>query len=256
MIINPFANTNRSQESLDQALALSPLGAEFAHIPNPVTQFLARELALVWHDFTQRLLTIPIVQKIENGTITLEDYKILLINLRQQVVEGARWISRTASSMERNDLFPIRSALIRHAADEHRDYQMLEKMYVGLGGEREDILSRPRNIGTDALTGYIFHQASHPNPLNVLGAMFIIEGLGATKAEQWGQALKVTLKLEDKDILFMSYHSEHDADEHYNMLRYALTLPMIDQTVAMNIVKTAKVVGRLYCLQLEELDNY
>jgi hypothetical protein len=33
----------------------------------------------------------------------------------------------------------------------------------------------------------MFHEASRPNPFGLLGAMFIIEGLGSIKAAEWGR---------------------------------------------------------------------
>ena len=257
MIINPHASNKQATDTeIESALKQSPLGEEFAKTDNKVTSFLANQLAMVWLDFNRRLAEIPIVKKIENGTLTREDYMILLLNMRQQVAEGGRWISRAASSMESDDLFPFRSMMIQHASDEHRDYQMLEKMYTGLGGSLREIKQRPRNIGSEALTCYMFHQASKTDPLHLFGAMFIIEGLGSCKAGEWGSAIQKTLDLEDKDIIFMLYHDEHDADDHYQKLRLALSLPLITQEIAVEIVKTAKMVARLYCLQLEELDNY
>lgn len=257
MIINPYANPKqRSQQAIQNALVQSPLGEDFASTDNDITRYLALELAMVWLDFNKRLSKIPVVQKIEDQTLTMDDYKILLINMRQQVAEGGRWISRAASSMESDELFTFRSMMIEHAFDEHRDYQMLEKMYVSLGGTLKDIKERPRNIGSEALTSFMFHQTSKPNPLHLFGAMFIIEGLGSCKAGEWGRAIQNALNLEDKDIIFMLYHDEHDGDDHYQKLRLALSLPFITQEVAVDIVKTAKVVARLYCMQLEELDNY
>lgn len=258
MIINPYANSEeqRSQQDIQLALKKCPLGEDFANTENQITRYLAVELALVWQDFNKRLSEIPVVQKIENGSISLDEYKILLINMRQQVAEGGRWISRAASSMESDDLFTFRSMMIKHAFDEHRDYQMLEKMYVSIGGTMRAIKERPRNIGSEALTSYMFHQTSKTNPLHLFGAMFIIEGLGSCKAGEWGKAIQNALDLEDKDIIFMLYHDEHDGDDHYQKLRLALSLPFISQEIAREVVKTAKVVARLYCLQLEELDNF
>jgi 3-oxoacyl-[acyl-carrier-protein] synthase III len=255
--IAPYAQqtlSQRSEEQIKAALAASPLGEDFAATENEVQSWLAHELAFVWQEFDARISAVPLIQKLEQGHFTLDDYKTLLINLRQQVAEGGRWLSRAASSME-TPLFPIRSALIGHAHDEHRDYLMLEQMYCNVGGQLEDIQSRPRNVGSDALTAYMFHESTKTNPLQLFGAMFLIEGIGNNKAGLWGNLIKDQLDLRDEDIIFMSYHAEHD-DEHFDKLRFVLSLPEITQPVAQSIVKTAKVVGRLYCLQLEELDNY
>lgn len=256
MNIAPNANNQpRDQDTIANALSNSPLGADFYEkSDNPVTKFLAVELALVWQEFEQRISEVPVIKKLESGTFTLADYKTLLLNLRQQVSEGGRWLSRAASSME-NDLFPIRSSLIQHANDEHRDYLMLDKMYAGLGGSLEEIQNTPRNIGSEVFTAYMFHQATQTNPVQMFGAMFLIEGLGNKKAGLWGGMVKEQLKLADEDIIFMLYHSENDV-EHYERLKAALSLPQITQERAEAIVRMARIVGRLYCLQFEEMNNF
>ncbi len=57
---------------------------------------------------------------------------MLLRNLRQQVMEGARLIARAASNIS-IEWFPFRSMFISHARDEHRDFQMLERDYCAVG---------------------------------------------------------------------------------------------------------------------------
>lgn len=256
MNISPNANTRtHDKDSIARALSDSPLGADFYEdTDSPVTKYLAVELALVWQEFEQRIIEVPVIKKLESGKFTLDDYKVLLLNLRQQVSEGGRWLSRAASSME-NNLFPIRSALIVHAKDEHRDFLMLDKMYSGLGGSLEEIQTTPRNIGSEIFTAYMFHQATQTNPVQMFGAMFLIEGLGNKKAGLWGNMIKEQLNLAEEDIIFLLYHAEND-QEHYERLKSALRLPQVTQERAEAIVRMARIVGRLYCLQLEEMNNF
>lgn len=87
--------------------------------------WLLAELALVWAGFEQRLAQVPIVNRIENHDATREDYLRLLLNMRQQVMEGARWITRAASNLT-VDYTDLRAAFIHHAAEEQRDFRMLE----------------------------------------------------------------------------------------------------------------------------------
>ena len=47
---------------------------------------LVRQLSGVWSDFENRLVQVPIVRKIYEGRKTLEDYRQLLFNSRQQVI--------------------------------------------------------------------------------------------------------------------------------------------------------------------------
>ncbi len=232
----------------------SPLGEKFSEDADPVLRRLVLDLALVWADFERLLRATPIVRRIEAGKATLEDYRMLLRNLRQQVMEGARWIARAASNVS-VELFPIRSIFISHACDEHRDFQMLERDYCALGGSLDEITGTPKNVGSEALSAFMFHRASQPDPLDLLGAMFVIEGLGRLKAGQWAEALKSQLELADGQVSFLQYHGQND-DQHFDRLREVLASGVVTGEVAPRIVKTAKVVARLYALQLEELDHF
>jgi 3-oxoacyl-[acyl-carrier-protein] synthase-3 len=231
----------------------SPLGEAFTSA-DPVIRQLVLDLGIVWADFERMLRATPIVRRIEAGEATLDDYRMLLRNLRQQVMEGARWIARAASNVS-IDLFPLRSTFISHAGDEHRDFQMLERDYCAVGGSLEEILHTPKNIGSEALSAFMFHRASQPDPLDLLGAMFVIEGLGRLKARQWAESLKSQLHLTDGQVTFLAYHGQND-DDHFDRLRGALASGIVTEQVAARIVKTAKVVARLYALQLEELDRF
>src|SRR5262249_23471515 len=66
---------------------------------DPLARRLVRQLAQVWFDFEARLRDVPIVARMYDGSFTIEDYRALLFNLRQQVIEGSRWIARAASSI-------------------------------------------------------------------------------------------------------------------------------------------------------------
>ncbi|MHB2017894.1 MAG: hypothetical protein ACYCW6_13170, partial [Candidatus Xenobia bacterium] len=142
---------------------------------------MLRQLLLVWLEFERRLGQVPIVRRLQQRAVTVEEYRTLLRNLRPQVVEGARWITRAASSFGPAHL-GLRSVVIGHAHEEHHDYELLERDYVDAGGALEEIRSAPRNLGTEALHAFMMHQASQPDPIDLLGAMFIIEGLGQKMA--------------------------------------------------------------------------
>lgn len=220
----------------------------------PEGQLIVRDLLSAWLEFERLLNRVPIIRRLEQGTFTREDYLTLLRNLRPQVIEGSRWITRAASSFTA-EYSEVRSIVIRHAVDEHRDYEMLESDFAAAGGNAEVIRNASRNIGTEALAAFLMNQASQPNPLDLLGAMFIIEGLGEKMANRWAQRIRELLNLSPDSIKFLSYHAAND-DAHmsklYSLLdEYAAAIPL----VGARIVKTARVVARLYALQLEELDN-
>ena len=183
-----------------------------------------RKLAVVFADFEQRLEATPLIRKLTRGRFELADYHAFLINLRQQVKDGALWMSRAASNVGESHL-ELRSTLMRHAVTEHRDFRLLEADFVCSGGEVEVIRSAPKNVGSEAISAWMFHEASRPDPFGLLGAMFVIEGLGSIKAAPWGRLVKERLNLPDEAVRFLLYHGENDAEhmqEFEEMLRMVL----------------------------------
>ena len=221
---------------------------------NETSEWLIRNIAQIWIDFETELLKVPIITKIHDGQLSLSDYKLLLIDLRQQVIDGSQWISRAASNID-IDLFELRSAFIKHTAAEHKDYQMLEKNYEALGENIDIIRNGEKNIGSMALTSFMFQQASKPNPIDLLGSMFIIEGIGKRLAGYWGEMIKDQLNLKADQVSFFTYHGVAD-ENHFHNLEKALNHPKMNMEVAKNIVKTAKTTAKLYKMQLIELGNY
>jgi 3-oxoacyl-[acyl-carrier-protein] synthase-3 len=220
---------------------------------NGTSEWLFEELALVWAGFETRLSNVPIVSRIENRKATLDDYRALLYNLRQQVREGARWITRAASNLtvEYTDL---RAEFIEHAAEEQKDFRMLENDYVAVGGALEKIQNGRKNPGSEALSAFMFNQASRENPFDLLGAMYIIEGLGANKATRWVELIRDQLELGSEQVTFIEYHGGAD-EEHTEKMFEILRSDLITPEIARSIVHTARVVARLYALQLEEIED-
>ena len=227
--------------------------ADEVPVMNPHAQVCLQHLLRVWLGFERDLSTVPILRRLDLGTYTVDDHLLLLRNLRQQVIEGSRWITRTASSFDRNHA-EIRSTVISHAVDEHRDYEILEKDYVASGGQLDDILGLERNVGSEALHGFLMYRASRTNPVDLLGAMWIIEGLGEKMARSWAERIHELTGLGEDSTRFMTYHGHNDGD---HMQRFYKTLDdvCVDDETTMSIVKTAQVVARLYRLQLEELSH-
>ena len=215
---------------------------------------LVRQLSRVWTDFENRLNQVPIVEKMYAGRMSLKDYRELLFNLRQQVIDGSRWISRAASNVTR-EYFPIRSAFIGHSSDEHRDFEMIERNYVSVGGSLDEIQAGAKNIGSTALSEFILSRASRENPFDLIGAMFIIEGLGRRVARRWAERIREQLDLDEQQVSFLMYHSQSD-DIHFQRLDAAVQSGILTDELVADIVKTAKVVARLYVLQLEEIGNF
>jgi len=216
-------------------------------------QACLRGLMQIWFEFERQLGRVPLIQRLNNGQFTRDDYRELLLQWRQQVVEGARWISRTASSFDR-DFADVRSRVIGHALEEHRDYEVLEQDYVTVGGELNSIRNAERNLGTEALHAFLMYRASQPNPVDMIGAMWIIEGLGQKMASDWAGRIEALIPEGRDATRFMRYHGEND-EAHLDKLYQLLDRVCTGEAQVRAIHRTARVTARLYALQLEEVDH-
>ncbi|HVR77666.1 MAG TPA: iron-containing redox enzyme family protein [Acidimicrobiia bacterium] len=247
------AGSNQPETAKENEVAISVETTDQAAESEQSPEWLFEELAMVWAGFETQLSTVPIVRRIEQREASLDDYRALLYNLRQQVLEGARWITRAASNLT-VDYTDLRAEFIEHAAEEQRDFRMLENDYVAVGGSRQAIQSGQKNPGSEALSAFMFNQANRENPFDLLGAMYIIEGLGANKASHWVELIKDQLDLSSEQVSFIEYHGGAD-EEHTEKMFQILRSDLITPEIARSIVHTARVVARLYALQLEEIEN-
>ncbi|MFC6634212.1 iron-containing redox enzyme family protein [Microbulbifer taiwanensis] len=216
---------------------------------------LMRQLSRIWADFEGRLLQVPVIARALRGAVRIEDYRLLLHDHYQQVIEGSCWIARAVSSMDRQYL-ELRSTFLGHAGTEHRDYEMLERDYVAVGGDIDSLRRGRKNIGANALSAWMYQRASQRNPLDLLGAMFVIEGLGKHFAGIFARSLQQHLGLRDDQVSFYLYHAQHDDDHLQQLADVFETGVLAIDGLAEQIQETARVTGRLYLLQLEELGNY
>ena len=210
-----------------------------------------RRLTIAFTEFEGRLEQTPLIRKLTRGRFELADYQAFLVQLRQQVKDGALWMSRAASNIDEGHL-ELRSLLMKHAVTEHRDFRLLDADFVATGGDLGVIQNGEKNLGSEALSAWMFHEAGKPNPFGLLGAMWIIEGLGSIKAQEWGRRVKETLGLPDEAVRFLLYHGENDA-QHIEEFKLMLAMVLPDEAMSRRIVRTAQVTARLYALQVEEI---
>ena len=111
------------------------------------------------------------------------------------------------------------------------------------------------NHRSTALSEYILSRASRENPFDLIGAMFIIEGLGRRVAGRWGEQIREQLGLEKRQVSFLTYHSASD-DIHFERLDAAVQSGILTEALVADVVKAARVTARLYMLQLEEIGNF
>ena len=103
----------------------------------------------------------------------------------------------------------------------------------------------------------MFRLAERRNPVDMLGAVYIIEGTGQRVIPQLLPELRAQLGLPEQAFRFLRYHAANDASHLERWLR-AAEIVLAHDTAGRSrnaIVQTARAVAELYLLQFEYLTH-
>jgi 3-oxoacyl-[acyl-carrier-protein] synthase-3 len=232
----------------DEELVPPPQAPDAA---DPRLRRMLTELAGVWHRYRSRAWRTPLVRRITSGELTIDEYCRWMGCWIPQVREGTRWMRTAASHLgpPYDTLAPLIEA---HAGDEQFDYNMLFEDYRAAGGPVGSLDELRRNAGGEALNTYMHALAQRPNPVDLLGAIYVIEGTGQRIIPALLPMLRRQLALPERAFRFLSYHGENDP---HHLARW---LHGVEQVLALSsadpvedrIVATAEATAELYLLQL------
>lgn len=219
----------------------------------PALRHLLGELATIWHDYRSRVWRTPMIRRLRDGHFTTADYVQWTAQWTPQVREGSKWMREGAASVQAP--YTALAALIEtHAGDEQDDYEILYNDYRTAGGTAElDALRR--NPGGDALNSYLHALAATPNPLGLLGAIYVIEGTGQRIIPALLPLMKAQLDLPPHAFRFLDYHGANDA---HHLLRWMRAIEIVlehdvDGTGVQAIIDTARRTAALYLMQFEHV---
>jgi 3-oxoacyl-[acyl-carrier-protein] synthase-3 len=218
----------------------------------PVVATALRQLAEVWHDYRSRAHRTPLVQKILKGELTRDEYVRWMSCWIPQVREGSGWMRAAAARFE-EPFLALRTLVESHAHDEHLDYTMLFEDYQAAGGTAASIDDLRRNAGGEALHAFMISRASRPSALDLLGAMYIIEGTGSQIIPLLLPRLKRQLGLPERAFRFLEYHGANDTSHLDRWLQAVIFALEKDPALLPRLVETARITARLYVLQMEEV---
>lgn len=223
----------------------------------PLLRDVLSKLAVIWHDYRSAVWRVPSVVALREGRWQVADYLGWMRHWVPQVREGSKWMREGAASL--SSPFEDLAALIQlHASEEQNDFATLFDDYRRAGGQVENMDDLRRNAGGEALNSYMHALAATPNPIGLLGAIYIIEGTGQRIIPALLPLIKGSLKALPHDVFkFLEYHGEND--EHH-LERWLMAVEMVlqrdtDGSYARAIVDTAQRTAQLYLMQFEHLQR-
>ncbi len=243
-------------------LAIDLVGGEAIAPPHdpanapPALGSLLTELASIWHDYRSKVWRTPLVRQIRERRFALADYLNWMENWIPQVREGSLWMRKGAASL--STPFEALAALIDlHAGEEQHDFKILFDDYRKAGGNVSDIDALRRNPGGEALNAYLHALAARPNPIGLLGAIYIIEGTGQRIVPALLPLIKAATGLPPDVFRFLEYHGHNDENHLARWLRAAEMAIALDASgrAAEQIVQTARQTAALYLMQFQQVSE-
>ncbi|WP_280189828.1 iron-containing redox enzyme family protein [Delftia sp. PS-11] len=227
------------------------------HDPQQAPALLApllTELASIWQDYRSRVWRTPLLRRIRTGRLQVADYVRWMGHWIPQVREGSLWMREGAASLT-GEHAALAALIDVHAGEEQDDFRILHQDYLRAGGTETDITRLRRNPGGEALNAYLHGLAATPNPVGLLGAIYIIEGTGQRIVPSLLPLLRASLPLPPDALRFLEYHGAND--EHH-LERWLMAVRMVmaldaSGTAAQAIARTARHTAALYLMQFEHV---
>lgn len=212
------------------------------------------ELASIWHAYRSRVWRTPVVRRLREGRFGPDDYLNWMENWIPQVREGSKWMREGAASL-RGPYLALADLIGLHANEEQDDFKILFEDYRNAGGAIANIDTLRRNPGGEALNAYLHALAATPNPIGLLGAIYIIEGTGQRIVPALLPLLKASLDLPPDRFRFLEYHGHNDQN---HLARWLMALEMaldVDEgaNAERQIVDTARRTAALYLMQFHHV---
>ena len=227
------------------------------HDPATAPQQLApllTELASIWQDYRSNVWRTPLLRRIRTRQLQTQDYVRWMSHWIPQVREGSLWMREGAASLT-GDYATLASLIDLHAGEEQNDFKILHSDYLTAGGTETDIAKLRRNPGGEALNAYLHNLAATPNPIGLLGAIYIIEGTGQRIVPSLLPLLRAALPLPPEAFRFLEYHGANDENhlERWLMaVQMALDLDS-EGTAQQAILQTARNTAAMYLMQFQHV---
>ena len=227
------------------------------HDPATAPQQLApllTELASIWQDYRSRVWRTPLLHRIRTRQLQTQDYVRWMSHWVPQVREGSLWMREGAASLT-GDYAQLASLIDLHAGEEQNDFKILHSDYLKAGGIETDISKLRRNPGGEALNAYLHGLAATPNPIGLLGAIYIIEGTGQRIVPSLLPLLRAALPLPPDAFRFLEYHGANDEN---HLERWLIAVQMAleldsEGTAQQAILQTARNTAAMYLMQFQHV---
>jgi hypothetical protein len=161
---------------------------------------------------------LTLLQHLQSGTLSMEDYHRLLLRVLPQVYESAVTFSLAASQIADPCRFSIRSYLMSHAEEEKLHWQWILNDLKNTGYTGPSPSLAPTCTATAAYIAFNYYTAIR-EPIGRLAIAAFLESVGARYGNVCATRLCSVLRLRSDQATFFFGHGDTDVGHTAEILR-------------------------------------
>lgn len=195
------------------------------------------------HYERQQLLSVPLIAKALNGTITLNEYKSFLQEAYHHVKHTVPLMMAAGSRI------PESKEWLREATAEYIEEEMGHQEWIlndidACGFDKEAARRSTPSMATELMVSYAYDTIQRINPVGFFGMVQVLEGTSISVAEQAANKIRETLSLPEKAFSYLYSHGALDI-EHMKFFENLMN-KIEDEQDQHQIIHCAKVFYKLY----------
>ena len=194
--------------------------------------------------FRQALLQEATFHSLINGTISKEAYALFLRETYHFASHTSRFLAAAASRIP-EDKMKIRTRFLHHALEEdgHHLFALKDLRNLGFGdGFAKESLPL---AGTTAIVSHHYYIAHMGNPVGMMGAVLVFEGLALDFASKSSEEIRERHGLPSYAVTFLHTHGHFDIDHMADAIK-VLNTEITDPQDQRDIIEVAKKMYDFY----------
>jgi len=199
----------------------------------------------------QTLIETPAVQLFLGADVPKEAYAMFLRETYHLSKHTSRFICAAASRMT-DAQEAIRTRFMHHALEEDGHHKFALKDLKNIGYDSDYALNSRPLPGTEAIISFHYYLAHMGNPISVMGAVMVFEGLAEDFAGQAASALRSKQNMSQSSVTFLHTHAEFDI-EHMKEAREVLDTLIKREEDKAATIDVANKMYRFYQMNFEDI---
>lgn len=201
----------------------------------------------------EALTSDPSFLRFLHGDVPREAYAMFLRETYHLSRHTSRFLSAAVSRMT-DEQDQLRSRYMHHALEEDGHHKFALKDLRNLGFEESFATESHPLAGTEAIISFHYYLAHIGNPVSIMGAVMVFEGLAESMAGTAAKSMREKHDLEKSAVTFLHTHAHFDI-EHMKDARLVLDTLISSEKDKEEIIDVARKMYKFYQMNFENILN-